>query len=115
MNEKPELNQHEMKDDPMHVQAPARFHIDAPLRYRPLGDERWATAETINISQSGVLFHCEELLPVGREVQLYLVLTKGSVEFPPLTICVGTVTRVVEHLADSRPAMAVQFVDQQIS
>jgi hypothetical protein len=90
--------------------AEDRYAVAAPVRYRPQGSSSWNDGDTINLSRSGVLFYCEELLPVGATVQLYLAPKELIPNSPLITVCAGRVIRVVDHLADSRAAMAVQFV-----
>lgn len=87
-----------------------RYDVYAPVRYRADGDNRWNAGETINISRSGVLFYCDELLPVGAQVQIYMAPHKNEPDPGPLPVCSGKVIRVVDYLADSRAAMAIQFM-----
>lgn len=53
-----------------------RFPIVAPLHYRERGETAWHEGTTINISRSGVLFHCDE----DKEPQAVLQM---RIAFPP--------------------------------
>lgn len=108
-----------MKADSQHLRngrtllAPRGIPLNAPLKYRSPGTS-WLEGETINISDTGVLFYCEEPLPPGTQVEVYLVLkTQDGEELPPLTVAVGEVVREEPPRVYSLPSMAVVFHNRQ--
>ncbi len=52
------------------VDRALRHDLRIPLRYRLQGDEAWQAGETINISQSGLLFSSNELLEVDSRLEI---------------------------------------------
>lgn len=90
-----------------------RIALNAPLKYRTT-DSGWFEGETINISDTGVLFYCEQLLEPGTAVDVYLVLkTPDGDEFPPLTVASGKIVRQVPSREHGLPAMAVSIQDRK--
>jgi len=49
-----------------------RHELRIPLRYRLEEQETWCTGETINMSESGLLFTSNEMLEIGRSRPDYL-------------------------------------------
>lgn len=47
-----------------------RHELRVPLRYRLPGQEGWCSGETINMSESGVLFSSNELLEVDTRLEI---------------------------------------------
>lgn len=47
-----------------------RHELRVPLRYRLAGQEDWCAGETINMSESGVLFSSNELLEVDTRLEI---------------------------------------------
>jgi hypothetical protein len=47
-----------------------RQEIQLPLRYRLTGREEWCSGETVNISESGLLFSSNELLEVDDKLEI---------------------------------------------
>lgn len=41
-----------------------------PLRYRREGQEEWQPGETINVSETGILFSSNEMLEVDAQVEI---------------------------------------------
>ncbi len=48
----------------------ARHELRIPLRYRLGGQEDWRQGETVNISESGLLFSSNEMLEVDASVEI---------------------------------------------
>jgi hypothetical protein len=71
-----------------------RDSIQVDLRYRIAGETRWFLAQTTNVSDTGILFHCGRALDPGMELEMYLVeRDRSGAELPPLHICLGRVVR----------------------
>ena len=51
-----------------------RFPLQLPLQYRPVGQLEWHTAETANVSASGVLVQASDVLDVDTPVEFRLKL-----------------------------------------
>src|SRR5215470_20008618 len=47
-----------------------RYSLQIPMRYRVSGNKKWAAGETLNLSESGVLFSSEELLEVNTILEI---------------------------------------------
>jgi len=52
------------------VDRAARHELRIPLRYRLGGQEDWRQGETVNISESGLLFSSNEMLEVDASVEI---------------------------------------------
>ncbi|HYX52508.1 MAG TPA: PilZ domain-containing protein [Candidatus Limnocylindrales bacterium] len=48
----------------------ARQQIRIPLRYRLAGAEEWSLGETINVSESGLLFASNQLLEIQTRLEI---------------------------------------------
>ncbi len=59
------------------VERALRHDLRIPLRYRLEGSEEWSAGETINMSESGILFSSNELLEVDSKVEITFQ-TSGS-------------------------------------
>lgn len=47
-----------------------RHQLCVPLRYRQPGQDAWRPGETINMSESGVLFSSNELLEIDTRLEI---------------------------------------------
>ena len=45
-----------------YIPRAARYRLDAPLRYRVAGSDRWQEGQTVNVSGTGVLVQVAEFL-----------------------------------------------------
>lgn len=52
------------------VERAERRQLRLPLRYRIEGQEQWQPGETINVSESGLLFTSNEMLEVDAHVEI---------------------------------------------
>jgi hypothetical protein len=52
------------------VDRAARHELRIPLRYRLGGQEEWRPGETLNISESGLLFSSNEMLEVDSNLEI---------------------------------------------
>jgi len=86
-----------------------RYDVRAPVRYRTDPTETWHTAETRNVSRSGVLLRTEELLDLDIPIELIVDLPAVISGEPAATVvCRGRVVRV-DHAIDQAPLAAAEF------
>ena len=52
------------------IERAVRHPLHIPLRYRLEGLEDWSPGETVNLSESGVLFSSAEMLEVNSRVEI---------------------------------------------
>jgi hypothetical protein len=52
------------------VERALRHELRIPLRYRLEGCQDWSPGETINMSESGILFSSNEMLEVDSKVEI---------------------------------------------
>jgi len=88
-----------------------RFPIEAPLRFRVARQADWQTAQTQNISSTGLLFRCEKFEGRGEHIEMNFLLLKSARDRAGLEVaCEGNVVRLDLPLAeDELPALAVNF------
>jgi PAS domain S-box-containing protein len=89
-----------------------RFNLHLPLRYRPLGEEKWRPGTTENISRSGMLFQAQELLSPNAVLEISLVLPAEIAGLAATeVICRGEVVRSVEAQTQGvSPALAAKIL-----
>ena len=86
-----------------------RYDVRAPVRYRTDPAETWHTAETRNVSRSGVLFRAKEQLDLDMPIELIVDLPAVMTGEPAATVvCRGRVVRV-DHAIDQAPLVAAEF------
>jgi hypothetical protein len=92
---------------PRFVPRAERFSLSSWILYRPAGDVRWREGRTKNISESGVLFHGPEPVPVDVPVELMMKVPSeilGPAEEPALGR--GRIVRHGRERSDARPTLA---------
>jgi PilZ domain len=52
------------------VERASRHELRIPLRYRLEGRQEWSPGESINMSESGILFSSNEMLEVDSKVEI---------------------------------------------
>jgi hypothetical protein len=98
--------------DPRYASAlSARFAVQTALKYRLTGESEWHSGDSINMSGSGLLFHCDHLLQPGQEIEIYIPVAFTPAPVFPLRIARAYVVRAMPATAENhRHAMAVQFL-----
>ena len=92
---------------PQFVPRAERFSLSSWILYRPLGEVRWREGRIENISESGVLFHGMEPVPVEMPVELMMMVPEEIAG-----LAVGTALgrgRIVRHgteRSNARPTFA---------
>ena len=93
------------------VPRAVRFAIEVPVRYRAVGEPRWSSGQSANISRSGVLFHAEQILLPETRVELVLRLPLMLLGEPGAeVVCSGEVVRTVASAG--RPATLAATIAQ---
>ena len=89
-----------------------RFHLQLPLRYRRIGENRWHEGKTENISRSGMLFQADEVLQPSAQLEINLVLPAEIAGLSSTeVVCRGEVVRTVESEAGTiAPALAARIL-----
>lgn len=52
------------------IDRATRHEIRVPLRYRRAGEQDWSLGESINMSESGILFSSERLLELDSRLEI---------------------------------------------
>lgn len=76
----PERTESGLAGDSRHMSSAERAQrrdLRIPLRYRLFGGEEWHLGESVNISESGILFSSNELLEVDANLEITFQ-TKGT-------------------------------------
>lgn len=73
------------------VPRPRRLSVAGQVQYREMKAESWNRGELENISSSGLLFHCSDVIVIGTLLEIEL-------DMPP-EICGGSVPRRVRCVA----------------
>jgi PilZ domain len=86
----------------------ARRELRIPLRYRIAGGEEWHQGETVNISESGLLFSSNELLEVDSNVEITFQ-TKGTPMLQSSTRQALVVRRTLANWPDTKLMFGARF------
>jgi hypothetical protein len=78
------------------------------LRYRIEGDEEWTPGETLNLSETGVLFSSNQLLEVNTRVEITFQ-TVGSPMLQTSTRLAEVVRRVLSNWPETRLVFGARF------
>ncbi len=85
-----------------------RHEMQLPLRYRVEGQKDWSAGETLNLSESGLLFSSDDILEINTRVEI----TFQTVSVPMLqssTRSADVVRRVLNNWPETRPIFGVRF------
>lgn len=90
------------------VDRALRRELRLPLRYRREGHEQWHPGETINISESGLLFSSNELLEVDAKLEITFQ-TIGAPMLHSSTRAALIVRRVLSNWPETRLFFGARF------
>ncbi len=90
------------------VDRAVRHELRLPLRYRREGREEWAPGETINISETGLLFTTDELLEVDARVEITFQ-TSGPVLLQRSTRTATVVRRILSNWPETRLVFGARY------
>lgn len=85
-----------------------RHALQIPLRYRVEGQEGWLKGETVNLSESGILFSSESLLEIDTRLEITFQ-TSGTPLLSSSTRLAHVVRRVLSNWPETRPAVGARF------
>jgi hypothetical protein len=85
-----------------------RHELRLPMRYRPEGEETWRVGETINISESGLLFSSDEVLEVEDRLEITFQ-TSGAPLLHSSTRQTVVVRRVLSTWPETRLFFGARF------
>lgn len=86
-----------------------RHELRVPLRYRREGQEDWCAGETINMSQSGVLFSSNELLEIDARLEITFQTGDGNPLLERSTRHALVVRRTLNNWPETGLIFAVRF------
>lgn len=90
------------------VERAQRHALQIPLRYRIRGEQEWSPGETLNLSETGVLFSSESLLEINTKLEITFQ-TSGTPLLSCSTRLAQIVRRVLSNWPETRPAFAARF------
>ena len=92
----------------MWVDRAQRHALQIPLRYRLEGEKEWSLGETINLSESGILFSSESMLEVDARLEITFQ-TSGTPLLSSSTRLARVVRRVLSNWPETRPCFGARF------
>ena len=90
------------------IDRATRHDLRVPLRYRVAGNEDWSVGETINMSESGVLFSSNELLEIDASLEITFQTT-GAPLLERTTRRAQVVRRTLNNWPETRLIFAAKF------
>jgi hypothetical protein len=90
------------------VERAERRPLRLPLRYRLAGQEEWQPGETINVSESGLLFTSNEMLELDAQVEITFQ-TSGSPLLQSSTRQVQVVRRMLSNWPETRLIFGARY------
>lgn len=97
--------------DLRHSSSPVRAtrrELRIPLRYRVSGVDEWHTGETVNISESGLLFSSNDMLEVDASVEITFQ-TKGTPLLQSSTRLALVVRRTLANWPETKLMFGAKF------
>ena len=85
-----------------------RRDLRIPLRYRVIGGEEWLQGETVNISESGLLFASNEMLEVDASLEITFQ-TKGTPMLQSSTRQALVVRRTLANWPETKLMFGAKF------
>ena len=85
-----------------------RHDLRIPLRYRMPGQDEWSSGETINISQSGMLFSSNQMIELDSTLEITFQTT-GSPLLKSSTRQATVVRRMLSNWPDTRIVFGARF------
>jgi len=85
-----------------------RHALQLPLRYRVEGQTEWMMGETLNLSESGLLFSSDDILEVNTRLEITFQ-TLGAPLLQTSTRIAEIVRRVLNNWPETRPVFGARF------
>jgi PilZ domain len=90
------------------VERAVRHELRIPLRYRREGHQDWSPGESINMSESGILFSSNEMLEVDARVEITFQ-TSGAPLLQSSTRQASVVRRTLSNWPETRVVFGARF------
>ena len=90
------------------IERAVRHPLQLPLRYRLEGQEDWSPGETMNLSESGVLFSSAQMLEVNSKVEITFQTT-GVPLLKSSKRSAYVVRRVLNNWPETQPIFGARF------
>lgn len=90
------------------VDRAERQALCIPLRYRIEGHKDWLKGETLNLSESGILFSSESVLEIDTRLEITFQ-TAGTPMLRSSTRLAQVVRRILNNWPETRPTIAARF------
>ena len=94
--------------DRIMIDRATRHQLRVPLRYRLAGQEDWCLGETINMSESGILFSSDDLLEIDARLEITFQ-TNGAPLLERSTLRAQVVRRTLNNWPETRLIFAAKF------
>lgn len=85
-----------------------RQELRIPLRYRVAGQQNWLLGETVNVSETGMLFASNDLLEVDSSLEITFQ-TSGVPELRSSTRSARVVRRVLSNWPETKILFGVRY------
>ena len=83
--------------------------LQIPLRFRMEGQKEWSAGETLNLSESGVLFSAENIVEVNTKVEITFQAS-GTPLLSSSTRAAHIVRRVLNNWPEVKPVFGAKFL-----
>jgi hypothetical protein len=90
------------------VDRAVRHPLQIPFRYRFEGQDEWATGETLNLSETGILFLSEHMLELNTRLEITFQ-TSGHLLLSSSKRIAMVVRRVLNSWPETLPAFGARF------
>ncbi|MGH9566579.1 MAG: PilZ domain-containing protein [Candidatus Angelobacter sp.] len=90
------------------VDRAVRRELRIPLRYRRTEQEEWRPGETINVSESGLLFTSNELLDLDARLEITFQ-TSGPIILQRSTRAATIVRRILSNWPETQVVFGVRY------
>jgi PilZ domain len=90
------------------VDRAVRHELRIPMRYRPEGRQDWCVGESINMSESGILFSSNEMLELDTRLEITFQ-TSGAPLLQSSTRQALVVRRTLSNWPETRLVFGARF------
>lgn len=91
------------------IDRATRHELRVPLRYRRTGQKDWCAGETINMSESGILFTSNEWLEVDARLEITFQTVSNPLPLERATRQALVVRRTLNNWPETRLIFAAKF------
>jgi hypothetical protein len=90
------------------IDRATRHELRVPLRYRRSGEEDWSLGESVNMSESGILFSSDRILEIDASLEITFQ-TNGAPLLERSTRKALVVRRTLNNWPETRLLFAARF------